>query len=291
MRIALHDSDKTTFPNLALMKLSAWHKAQGDDVDWYNPMFESSFDKVYSSKVFTFTKEYPYLWFENSIKGGSGYDLSVSLPDEIEHTCPDYHLYGIDYSVGFLTRGCIRNCPWCIVPKKEGMIREHADLDEFLRHDKAVLLDNNVLAHEHGIRQIEKIAKMGIKVDFNQGLDARLIDDPMAKLLSRVKWHPYLRMACDSQGMIEPVRKAVNLLRWHNCTPTRYFVYTLIRDVNETLERIRFLKGMGLDPYAQAFHDIDGSKPTREQNDLERWCNMKAIFKSCTWEDYVGRVA
>jgi hypothetical protein len=291
MKIALHDSDKTNFPNLALMKLSAWHRAQGDDVDWYNPMFESSFDKVYSSKVFTFTKEYPYLWFENSIKGGSGYDLSVSLPDEIEHTCPDYQLYGIDYSVGFLTRGCSNKCPWCIVPQKEGAIREHADIDEFLRHDEAVLLDNNVLAHEHGIRQIEKIARLKIKVDFCQGLDARLIDKSVAKLLSSVKWRECIRLACDSQAMIEPVRKAVELLRWHNARPTRYMVYVLVRDVEEALDRIRFLKSMDLDPHAQPYRDLNGTEPTREQKDLARWCNHKATYKTCTWEDYVARVA
>lgn len=291
MKIALHDSDKTNFPNLALMKLSAFHKALGDSVKWYDPMFESSFDRVYSSKVFTFTKEDPYLWFEHLISGGSGYDLKSTLPDEVEHICPDYTLYGVDYSVGFLTRGCPRRCPWCIVPEKEGGIRAHADVDEFRRHDKVVLLDNNVLAHEHGIKQIEKLIQYNCKVDFNQGLDARLIDGPMARLLSKVRWHPSIRLACDSHAMMEPVRRAVENLRWNNCTPSRYFVYTLIQDIDEALERIRFLKGIYCDPYAQAYHGRNGEMPTREQEDLERWVNMKAAFKSCSWEDYVARAS
>ncbi|GHU36732.1 hypothetical protein AGMMS50256_33740 [Betaproteobacteria bacterium] len=150
MRIGLHD-DKTGFPNLALMKLSAWHKANGDEVSFYSPIMP--FERVYSSKVFTFTPEDPYLP-ANVIKGGSGYGLLHNLPEEIEHRCPDYSLYGLDYSLGFLTRGCIRRCPWCIVPTKEGSIRAHADIDEFLRHKNVVLLDNNVLAHPHGITQI-----------------------------------------------------------------------------------------------------------------------------------------
>lgn len=291
MKIALHAPDHTNFPNLALMKLSAHHKAQGDTVEWYDPLRNDEFDQVYSSKIFTWTKEDSYLWHHNTVNGGSGYDLKASLPDEIEHSCPDYDLYGLDYSVGFLTRGCLRSCPWCIVPEKEGKIREHADIDEFLRHDKAVLLDNNVLAHEHGIRQIEKISQKKVKVDFCQGLDARLIDGPIAKLLSRVHWLEPIRLACDSHSMIEPVRKAVELLRWHNAKPFRYSVYVLVKDVEESLERIKFLKGIDVDPFAQPYRDREGIEPTQEQKDLARWCNHKATFKSCTWEDYVARVA
>jgi hypothetical protein len=145
------------------------------------------------------------------------------------------------------------------------------------------------LAHEHGIHEIEKISKMGIKVDFCQGLDARLIDDSIAKLLSKVSWDPTIRLACDSHAMIEPVRKAVELLRWHNARPTRYMVYVLIKDTQEALERIRFLKGMDLDPHAQPYRDLDGTEPTQEQKDLARWCDMKAVYKKCTWEEYKAR--
>lgn len=290
MRIALHDSD-SKIPNLALMKLSAWHNGKGDTVEFYDPLRNDEFDKVYSSKVFTWTKEDSYLWHPNTEKGGSGYDLSISLPEEIEHTCPDYFIYRIEYSMGYLTRGCPNKCSWCIVPEKEGRIQAHADIDEFLRHDRAVLLDNNVLAHEHGIAQIEKIIKKGIKVDFCQGLDARLIDNVVAKLLAKVHWLETIRLACDSQGMIEPVRQAVELLRWHNARPTRYMVYVLINDPQEALERIRFLKSMDLDPHAQPYRDREGTEPTQEQKDLARWCNHKATYKSCSWEDYRARVA
>ena len=186
MRVALHDSDETNFPNLALMKLSAWHKAQGDEVSWFAPDKKLRYDRVYSSKIFTFTPE--QILPSGAIKGGTGYGMSLNLPDEIEHICPDYQLYRhklmlkgrvnklFDCSMGFLTRGCPNDCPWCIVPKKEGGIRAHADIEEFCRHRHVILMDNNVLAHDHGIKQIEKISRLGLRVDFNQALDARRID-------------------------------------------------------------------------------------------------------------------
>ena len=282
MRIALHD-DNTGFPNLALMKLSAWHKVQGDTTERFIPLM--IYDRVYSSKVFTFKPVDPYLP-DTAIKGGTGYGLYEDLPEEIEHTCPDYGLYGEKYSMGFLTRGCIRKCPWCFVPRKEGDIRAHADVTEFLRHKDIVLLDNNVLAHPHGIAQIEKMAGLGVKVDFNQGLDARLIDDAMARMLGTLKWLTPLRLACDSQTMIEPIRKAVELLRWHNVTPRHYFCYCLVKDVEEAVDRVRFLKGMDIDPFCQPFMDEQGTPPNAEQKAFSRWVNHKAAFKSSTWEEY-----
>lgn len=284
MKIRLHDSDKTGYPNLALMKLSAWHKAQGDTVEWFSPI--ETYDKVYSSKGFTFTPDDPYLPAD-AIKGGSGYGLVAdALPDEIEHICPDYSLYGIDYSMGFLTRGCNRNCNWCNVPRREGKTRRNADVDEFLRHSEAVLMDNNVLQHQHGIEQIEKLAKLGIKVDFNQGLDSRLIDDGIARLLASLKWRSPLRLACDHAGMMPGIQRAVELLRWHNCTPSRYFCYVLVKDIPDALERIRFLKGIYIDPFAQPYISPDGSPPNAEQKMFARWVNHKAEFKSRTWEQY-----
>lgn len=282
MKIGLHD-DNTGFPNLALMKISAWHKNIGDTVVRFTAL--DRFNKVYSSKVFTFTPEDQYLP-EVVEKGGTGYGLYVDLPENIEHLCPDYSLYGENYSMGFLTRGCIRNCPWCFVPLKEGSIREHADVLEFLRHKDVVLLDNNVLAHRHGLEQIEKMAHLCVRVDFNQGLDARLIDNQVARLLGRLTWLKPLRLACDSQSMIEPIRKAVELLRWNNVTPSQYFCYCLVDDVAEALERVRFLKGIYVYPFCQPFIDDKGTPPTKLQRDFCRWVNHRAVFRSVAWEDY-----
>jgi hypothetical protein len=285
MRIGLH-SDKTSFPNLALMKLSAWHKSKGDDVRIYDPLFASQFDKVYSSKVFTFTDEDREL-IGNVEKGGTGYKLFNQLPVDIEHTCPDYSLFNLDYSLGFLTRGCPNTCAWCIVPKKEGNIYAHADIEEFLRHDKVVLMDNNVLASPYGLHQIEKLARIDVKVDFNQGLDARLIDDRVAQLLARIKWLSPIRLACDSQSQMSAVFNAVTLLRWHNARPVRYFAYCLVQDVDEAIERVKFLKGLNVTPFAQPFIDYEGGKlPTKRQLEFSRWVNHAAIFNTAEWEDY-----
>lgn len=284
VRVMLHDSDQTDFPNLALMKLSAWHKAKGDDVEWFEPIFWNC-EKVYSSKVFTYTPDDSYLP-EETEKGGIGYGITNGLPEEIEHICPDYDLYGLDHSLGFLTRGCIRNCEWCFVPEKEGKIKAHADIEEFTRHKNVVLMDNNVLAHDHGIDQLDKISKLGLKVDFNQGLDARLIDDQVARRLSKIKWLAPIRLACDHKGQMESVRKAVENLRWHNTTPRRYFCYVLVKDVEDAVERVKFLKGLDVDAYAQPYIDKAGTPPTDDQKHFARWVDMKAEYKSRTWEDY-----
>lgn len=284
MEIALHDHEHNGYPNVALMKLSAWHKAHGDHVEWFNHMF-GKYDKVYSSKVFTWTKPDPYLP-EDAVIGGTGYDIDTTLPCDIEYITPDYSLYDCDKSYGFLTRGCIRKCQWCFVPKKEGRIKAHQDIEDFLQHKEVVLMDNNVLAHQHGIEQIEKMAKMGVKVDFNQGLDARLIDNAMAKLLATVSWKPSIRLACDSVDMIEPIHKAVELLRWHNATPSRYSCYVLVKDIDDALERVKFLKGIYVDPFCQPYRDMEGTDPSETQRNFSRFVNHKATFKKTTWEEY-----
>lgn len=289
MKIALHNADVGKYPNLALMKLSAYHKMRGDDVEWFSALNQHEYDQILSSKVFTFTPDDMYLP-TRSIRGGTGYGLFNPLLEEIEHSCPDYSMYPtMDHSMGFLTRGCNRSCEWCIVPKKEGKIRANADINEFTRHQNVVLLDNNVLAHPHGIAQLEKIARMGLRVDFNQGLDARLIDDQIARRLGAIKWIRCIRLACDHNSQMPAVRRAIEHLRWNNANPARISCYVLIRGISDALERIRFLKGMYVDVFAQPYRDLNGSPPTPEQAALARWVNHKAIYKSVTWENYQNK--
>lgn len=283
MIIGLHDSDNTGFPNLALMKVSAFYKACGAVVEWY--VAGKQYDLVYSSKIFTFTSEDITLPL-NTIRGGTGYDLKIKLPDYIDSCFPDYSIYQIDYSLGFLTRGCHRKCNECFVPEKEGNIRAYNDINRFLLHDKVVLMDNNVLAHPHGIQQLEKIANMNVKVDFNQGLDARLIDDGVAKLLSKLKWLSPVRLACDHVNMMPVIHKAVELLRWHNCTPRQYFCYVLMKDLPSTIERVKFLKGIYVDPFVQPYRNQNGDDPPKEFKHFARWVNAKQAFKSTTWDEY-----
>ena len=165
MKVGLIDVDgHSGFPNLALMKLSAWHKSNGDSVEWYSPMFSGHIDRVYKSKIFTFSQDFEYyIDADEVISGGTGYkDYETVLPEEVEHVFPDYSLYpDFDSAIGFLTRGCIRNCPWCVVPKKEGKIHAYETWQQIKRPDsnKILFLDNNVLAHEHGIHQIEELSR------------------------------------------------------------------------------------------------------------------------------------
>ena len=285
IRVGLHTADGTKFPNLALMKLSSWYKSRGDYVEWYN--VEGEYDLVYSSKVFTFSPE-PKIDHPVVICGGSGYGTGLELPQEVEHSCPDYDLYPTDYSLGFLTRGCNRKCKHCFVPDSEGMIRAHTDIEEFARHRDVVLMDNNVLAHPHGISQIEKIIELDLKVDFNQGIDARLIDDSVAKLLGKVKWLNPVRLACDHKSQVPSIAKAVELLRWHNVTPRRYFCYVLVEDLEDAIERVKFLKALNVDPFAQPFRDKDNNEPLKILKKFARWVNHKAEYNSRTWDEYLN---
>ena len=208
MRIGLLDIDGHNFPNLALMKISAYHKSIGNPVEWVNHF--NQYDIVYQSKVFTFSPDNEFHIQANKIiKGGTGYDPLIKLDPVIEKCIPDYSLYPkFNSGYGFLTRGCPNKCAWCVVPRKEGSIQPDSDIEDILQGRKsAILMDNNVLASDHGIRQIEKIIRLKVKIDFNQGLDARLIDRPMAKILSQVRWLSPLRMSCDTTSMLFKVKK------------------------------------------------------------------------------------
>ena len=291
MKVGLHDSDGTGFPNLALMKISAWHKAQGDDVEWWFPMFR--YDRVYSSKVFTFTPECEYLP-ENAIRGGTGYGKMDELPPEIDAMFPDYSIYpNCDYAIGFLTRGCIRNCPWCVVPKKEGKIRPYSTWRGVKRPDSRdiVFLDNNVLACQHGLDEIADMAGEDVRVDFNQGLDARLIDDTVAQALARLKWIEYVRMSADTDAMLDVVIRAIERLGKYGLKPWRMFVYILVQDVESAERRAIALREIGANPFAQPYRDFTtNQEPAQELKDLARWVNDKAIFKTVKrFKDYKGR--
>ena len=289
MLIGLHDSDKTGFPNYALMKISAWHKAQGDMVEWWNPLLQ--YDRIYSSKVFTFTPEDPYLP-PDAIKGGTGYGIYDSLPDEIDDMFPDYSIYpNIDYAIGYLTRGCIRNCPWCVVPKKEGKIRPYRTWRENKRPDSRdiVFMDNNVLACEHGIEQMKDMIGEPVRVDFNQGLDARMITHEIAGILGGLKWIKFVRMSCDTDAMLDVVLEKSRLLEQvGGVKPWRIFVYVLVQDIPSAEKRCIALRDAGLNPFAQPYRDFTtNAEPERDLKRFARWVNRKEIFNSCkTFADY-----
>lgn len=288
MKIGLLDIDGHNFPNLALMKISSYHKSVGDPVEWVN--YFNDYDIVYQSKIFTFSPDNQnVINTKQTVKGGTGHDPLIRLDPKIELCPPDYSLYpDIKHGYGFLTRGCPRHCAWCIVPRKEGGIRPESDIEDILQGRKsAILMDNNVLASDHGVRQIEKIIRLKIKIDFNQGLDARLIDRPTAKLLSQVRWLSPLRLSCDTMAILPHIKRATRYLREYDCAPQRYFVYVLVQDPAEALRRIKLLRKWNLDPFAMPYMDyVKSPKISEEQKRLTRWVNRKAIFKSVQYEYY-----
>ena len=147
-------------------------------------------------------------------------------------------------------------------------------------------MDNNVLASEYGIEQIRSMVGEDVRIDFNQGLDARLITDDIAKTLSQVKWISQIRLACDTSAMIPIVTEAVHRLGKYGVKPYRIFVYTLIQDVHEAYQRIKALDKLGVKPFAQPYRDFETNYVDPEHKRLARWCNHMAIHYAIDFEDY-----
>lgn len=298
MRIAVHDADmehlntkrrQKTFPNYALMKISAYHKLLGDTVEWWLP--NGVYDRVYSSKVFSFTPENPYLPAD-VIKGDTGYGLFSDLPPEIDDMFPDYSLYpDCDYAIGYITRGCPNNCRWCVVPRKEGAIKPYRTWEQLVRPDtdKLVLMDNNILACDYGVEQLESLIDSGYRIDLNQGMDARLVTDEIAEILSKLKWIKYLRFSCDTTAQIEHIQKTAEMLGKHGIKPYRLFIYLLVtEDLDNAEYRVEQLKKLrGITIYAQAERKLDGkSEPNALQMEFCQRYVYSGKFRSVTWSEY-----
>lgn len=296
MKIGLIDVDSHNFPNLALMKISAWHKAQGDEVEWWFGF--SQYDRVYMSKVFdnTYTQDvYEPVNTKEIIKGGTGYGLDNKLPDEIEHMYPDYSLYPEltrDTAYGFLTRGCPNNCPFCIVSSKEGRKSyKVADLSEWWNGQKhIVLLDPNILAYPDHMDLLRQLAESKAYVDFNQGLDARFLNEKNIRALNLVnteRIHFAWDLMKNSDTVIEGLLQYIKYGKIKD--PARRVVYVLTNfdtTMDENLYRIYELVKMHYDPFVMVY---DKPNAPKEIKRLQRWCNNRRIFKSCPrFEDYKG---
>ena len=294
-RIGLIDVDGHHFPNLALMKLSAYHKAQGDAVEWYMP-FSDRYDRVYMSKVFTFTPDYDLcVNADEVLRGGTGYTLEGTLPDYVEHIYPDYSLYGIeDTAYGFLTRGCPRGCSFCIVGDKEGRRSvKVANLDEFWRGQKNIVLcDPNILACRDWEDLLGQLADSKALVDFNQGLDARLLTPQKIEALNRVKIKE-IHFAWDNYGdgdiILPKLEMYAELGKFFKKKTHNAIVYVLCNygtTIEQDLERIYTLRDLGYWAYVMLY---DKENAGREHRRMQRWCNNRFIYAKCKrFEDYNG---
>ena len=298
MRIGLIDVDSHNFPNLALMKISAYHKAQGDEVEWWWGW--GQYDRVYMSKVFdeTYSPDHPEpVNTKEIIKGGTGYGLDNKLPDEIEHMYPDYSLYPEltkDTAYGFLSRGCPRGCPFCIVKDKEGRKSyKVADLSEWWSGQKNIVLcDPNILACREHMDLLGQLADSKAWVDMNQGVDARMLTKENIEALNRVKIKN-IHFAWDMMDQSDVVLKGLNLYceigkrSSHGAFGTVYVLTNFNTTMEENLHRVYTLRGIGYDPYIMIY---DKPHAPREVKMLARWCNNKVIFKSTErFEDYDPR--
>jgi hypothetical protein len=191
VKVGLYDVD-SKIPNLALMKLAAFHRAHGDEVELYQPLMRPTYDKVYASKIFAFSKA-TYLT-DDMVKGGTGFAgaaAGAELPDEIEDMQPDYSLYDYPHSIGFTQRGCRFRCKFCVVPKKEGRPRgQHTIPEIWTNRDSRflVLLDNDFFGGPEWDKRIEEILELDLLVSFSQGLNIRIITDEQAAALAKVKF-------------------------------------------------------------------------------------------------------
>lgn len=312
MRIGLVDVDGHNFPNIPLMKLSAWHKAQGDEVEWYEAMWSGHMDKVYLSKVFSFTPDYPhYIDADEVIFGGSGYAISlvngkevydkskdIVLPPEIEHIYPDYSLYPHltkETAYGFLTRGCPRGCDFCHVEAKEGRKSyKVADLSEFWDGQKNIVLcDPNILACREWKDLLQQLIDSKAYVDINQGLDIRLMTEEKAEMIKRIKMK-LLHFAWDRYEDKEKILPKFKMFKEiTGISEKRLIVYVLCgfdTTIEQDLERIYTLRDMGYLPYVMLYNREAMPKGS-ELKRLARWVNNRFVFGKCkTFEEYDASV-
>lgn len=305
MEIRLIDVDGHNFPNLPLMKISAYHKKQGDNVEWYNPLnaYITPPDITYVSKVFTFTPDYEHpIHGKKIIKGGTGFDYpngGEMLPFEIEHQYPDYNIYPEltkNTAYGFLTRGCPRGCDFCIVGSKEGKKSvKVADLNEFWNGQKHIkLLDPNMFACKEWRNLSQQLIDSKAWIDFTQGCDIRIMTDDKAEYLKQMKvkqihfaWDRY-----EDKDMIIPKFKMFKeLTGWDKRKLSVYVLTNYNTTIEQDLERIYTLRELGYWAYVMIY-DKQNTKSSDKVRRLQRWVNNKFIFESAsTFEEYLKGIS
>lgn len=307
MKIGLIDVDGHNFPNLALMRISAYHKARGDDVEWWWSDLVH-YDIVYKSKIFSdaYSKDTPDpINADKVVKGGTGYCISLengkevfdesknfSLPSEVERMFPDYSIYPqFDFAISMTSRGCPNNCSFCHVTQKEGRCSiKVADVKDFwCGQKKIVVLDPNITACREKRNLLAQYRDTGVEIDYSQGLDIKCLnDDDIADInATKIKgihfaWdNPKLNL---ENKFREYTKKARH--KPHGVYGTVYCLTNFNSTIEEDLYRIYTLRDMGYDPYVMIYNKPDAPKEIKR---LQRWCNNRFVFKSCKrFEDYNG---
>lgn len=300
--ILLVDVD-SKIPNLALMKLSTYHKQKGDmvklirfNISYYpnrrnkKHIIPIGYDKTYCSVIFNGAID--YIKCHNHVEfGGSGFSLSITLPAYIEELEPDYSIYPENnVSYGFISRGCIRKCSFCLVPEKEGAIKQVRNIDEIIRHKKVKFLDNNFLALGNHKEILNMLIKRGIRCEFNQGLDIRLIDQENSDLLSRLNYMQPYTFAFDDWSYLKWIETSLLLLPWRKIWQFRFFVYCHPdMEIDNIVNRVKYLRTQQILPYIMRHSDCWGSVNSDFYVDIASWCNQPGLIKSLEFSEFMKR--
>ena len=283
------------FPNLALMKIASYHERKGDLVEWYlGNLWNAQYDMIYASKIFSYS-EMPALPMDKTMIGGTGIDFYNRLPHEIEATPLSYSLYpDCTFHVGFSMKGCRFACKFCCVPKKEGRPYSYNSIDEILTNPKGenrlMLLDNDFFGGSNWRVNLERIIELKLKVCFSQGLNIRILTPDQATLLAKCKYYNikfdqrYLSFAWDKykDGML--IHKGIRICNDAGipCNHMQFFVLIGFDTTPEQdYERVMTLRELGCMPFVMPYKRDDPY-----QKAFTRWVNNRAVFKSCSWEEY-----
>ena len=300
MKVCLIDAD-SVIPNLALMKISTYHKNKGDTVELFKanlPYFPNrkkrafykpfGYDKYYCSVVFDNNRR--FISGKDIIFGGTGYDLTTNLPEEIKDLDPDYSLYPDNkISYGFLTRGCIRKCKFCVVPEKEGMIHQVNTIDNIVKHKVVKFLDNNFLALPNHKEILQELVDKKIKFQFSQGLDIRLLDEESSLLLSKANLKDgSCTFAFDDWSYLKLIEKKLPLLHWRKLHKIKFYVYASPgMELSNIINRIEWIRHFEFKPYLMRDITCWSSKYHDFFIDLASYCNSPNAIMKTDFEGYL----
>lgn len=305
LKVLLVDVD-STIPNIALMRLSRYYKDHGYEIELRQlniPLYKHlkspiiidtvGYYRVFVSTIFKGTMEgISFSDSENVDIGGTGSDdLHKTLPEAVDKCEPDYSIYpDCDTSVGFLSRGCIRNCEFCVVQQKEGKLRQVANVDDIVRHKKVKFLDNNFLALPNHVELLKELIAKKIKCQFNQGLDIRLVTEENAKLLSELNYSGEYVFAFDHLSLKPIVEKNLVILKKYipHDWRIKFFIYCH-PDLDipcDVYYRILWCKKNKVLPYLMRHESCWKSEEKTTYSDFSAWCNQPGIFKHHTYEEF-----
>lgn len=278
MKIGLYNLEPKIV-NTAMMQISTFHKDREDQVEIYNPLFHDTYDKIYAFSIFNFTLKH-YVT-KDMVKGGTGFDIKTKLPREIENCDLDYSLFpNCQTSYIRFSRGCPRNCPFCIVRQKEGCIHpiEPKNLNQNGKY--ITIMDNSFFANPKWREAIKWLQDKGQPVDF-QGVDVRDLTEDMCQALKTLRHVKQIKVAWDNptENLIPKFEMVLRHIK-----PRNVMCYVLIgywSTEKEDLFRVETLRELGIDPFVMPFDRTDPY-----QKNFARWVNMKAVFKSVRWQDY-----